>query len=41
MARTLFLRGRCVVCWKEGEERITHDHGWHDGFARTSRNNKR
>ncbi|AEI40949.1 DUF2203 domain-containing protein [Paenibacillus mucilaginosus] len=22
-----------LICWKEGEERITHYHGWHDGFA--------
>ncbi|MFC4779478.1 DUF2203 domain-containing protein [Paenibacillus sp. GCM10023252] len=21
-----------LLCWKEGEERITHYHGWHDGF---------
>ncbi|BBH24486.1 hypothetical protein Back11_58310 [Paenibacillus baekrokdamisoli] len=21
-----------LICWKEGEERITHYHGWHDGF---------
>ncbi|MHA6481100.1 DUF2203 family protein [Paenibacillus sp. strain BS8-2] len=22
-----------LLCWKEGEERITHYHGWHDGFS--------
>ena len=22
-----------LICWKEGEERATHYHGWHDGFA--------
>ncbi|MFS0724086.1 DUF2203 domain-containing protein [Paenibacillus sp. 1P07SE] len=22
-----------LICWKEGEERITHYHGWHDGFG--------
>lgn len=22
-----------LICWKEGEERITHYHGLHDGFA--------
>ena len=22
-----------LICWKEGEERITHYHGWHDGFS--------
>ncbi|MFD0670130.1 DUF2203 domain-containing protein [Cohnella sp. GCM10027633] len=22
-----------LLCWKEGEERITHYHGWQDGFA--------
>jgi hypothetical protein len=22
-----------LICWKQGEERITHYHGWHDGFA--------
>lgn len=22
-----------LICWKEGEERVTHYHGWHDGFA--------
>ena len=21
-----------LICWKEGEERIGHYHGWHDGF---------
>jgi hypothetical protein len=21
-----------LICWKEGEERITHYHGWNDGF---------
>lgn len=21
-----------LLCWKEGEERITHYHGWNDGF---------
>jgi hypothetical protein len=21
-----------LLCWKEGEESITHYHGWHDGF---------
>lgn len=21
-----------LICWKEGEERISHYHGWHDGF---------
>lgn len=21
-----------LICWKEGEETITHYHGWHDGF---------
>lgn len=21
-----------LICWKEGEEAITHYHGWHDGF---------
>jgi len=21
-----------LICWKEGETRITHYHGWHDGF---------
>ena len=21
-----------LICWKEGEEQITHYHGWHDGF---------
>ncbi|MDQ6420530.1 DUF2203 domain-containing protein [Paenibacillus sp. LHD-117] len=22
-----------LLCWKEGEERITQYHGWHDGFG--------
>lgn len=22
-----------LLCWKEGEESITHYHGWNDGFA--------
>lgn len=22
-----------LICWKEGEERATHYHGWHDGYA--------
>lgn len=22
-----------LICWKEGEERATHYHGWEDGFA--------
>ncbi|WP_020618548.1 DUF2203 domain-containing protein [Paenibacillus daejeonensis] len=22
-----------LICWKEGEERITHYHGWHDGYS--------
>lgn len=22
-----------LLCWKEGEERITHYHGWEDGYA--------
>jgi hypothetical protein len=22
-----------LICWKQGEERVTHYHGWHDGFA--------
>ncbi|MFC5700281.1 DUF2203 domain-containing protein [Cohnella faecalis] len=22
-----------LICWMEGEESITHYHGWHDGFA--------
>lgn len=22
-----------LICWKEGEERVTHYHGWNDGFA--------
>jgi len=22
-----------LICWKEGEARISHYHGWHDGFA--------
>lgn len=22
-----------LMCWQEGEESITHYHGWHDGFA--------
>lgn len=22
-----------LICWKEGEERISHYHGWHDGFV--------
>ncbi|QYR22384.1 DUF2203 domain-containing protein [Paenibacillus sp. sptzw28] len=22
-----------LICWKEGEERISHYHGWNDGFA--------
>lgn len=22
-----------LLCWREGEESITHYHGWHDGFA--------
>lgn len=21
-----------LICWKEGEERISHYHGWNDGF---------
>jgi len=21
-----------LICWKEGEERASHYHGWHDGF---------
>ncbi|SDH83440.1 DUF2203 domain-containing protein [Paenibacillus naphthalenovorans] len=21
-----------LICWKQGEERITHYHGWHEGF---------
>lgn len=21
-----------LMCWKQGEDRITHYHGWHDGF---------
>lgn len=21
-----------LICWKQGEERITHYHGWNDGF---------
>lgn len=21
-----------LICWKQGEERVTHYHGWHDGF---------
>ncbi|MBW7475404.1 DUF2203 domain-containing protein [Paenibacillus oenotherae] len=21
-----------LICWKEGEERITHYHGWNEGF---------
>ena len=21
-----------LICWKEGEEQISHYHGWHDGF---------
>ncbi|WP_168123862.1 DUF2203 domain-containing protein [Paenibacillus sp. HB172176] len=21
-----------LICWREGEERIMHYHGWHDGF---------
>jgi len=28
------LNGESVlICWKEGEERATHYHGWHDGFT--------
>ncbi|MBP1155342.1 MULTISPECIES: DUF2203 domain-containing protein [unclassified Paenibacillus] len=27
------LEGKEVlICWKQGEERITHFHGWHEGF---------
>ncbi|MFB9274992.1 DUF2203 domain-containing protein [Cohnella cellulosilytica] len=22
-----------LLCWKEGEERVGHYHGWHDGFV--------
>ncbi|WP_027084676.1 DUF2203 domain-containing protein [Cohnella panacarvi] len=22
-----------LICWKEGEERVAHYHGWNDGFA--------
>lgn len=22
-----------LLCWREGEDRITHYHGWNDGFA--------
>jgi len=22
-----------LICWKEGEARASHYHGWHDGFA--------
>ncbi|MFC5530221.1 DUF2203 domain-containing protein [Cohnella yongneupensis] len=22
-----------LICWKEGEESVTHYHGWHDGLA--------
>jgi len=22
-----------LLCWKEGEERVSHYHGWHDGFV--------
>ncbi|OBZ13861.1 MULTISPECIES: DUF2203 domain-containing protein [Bacillales] len=22
-----------LICWKEGEEHISHYHGWHDGFV--------
>ena len=22
-----------LICWKEGEERLTHYHGWHDGYS--------
>ncbi len=22
-----------LICWKEGEARVSHYHGWHDGFA--------
>ncbi|OMF36852.1 cell division protein DivIVA [Paenibacillus sp. FSL H8-0548] len=22
-----------LICWKEGEERVSHYHGWNDGFA--------
>ncbi|WP_169089850.1 DUF2203 domain-containing protein [Paenibacillus sp. PL91] len=21
-----------LICWKEGEEHVSHYHGWHDGF---------
>lgn len=21
-----------LICWKQGEERVTHYHGWHEGF---------
>lgn len=27
------LKGRDILlCWREGEESITHYHGWHDGY---------
>lgn len=22
-----------LICWKEGEERVMHYHGWNDGYA--------
>lgn len=22
-----------LICWKEGEQHISHYHGWHDGFV--------
>jgi hypothetical protein len=22
-----------LICWKQGEERVSHYHGWHDGYA--------